>query len=55
MIGNFTQRREHLQAHVLSLHSNEQAAGPSSAKAGSRPAYEDLSLRLGIALVTNLF
>lgn len=52
MIGNFTQRRERLQAHVLSLHSNEPAASPFSPKAASSAAYADLPLRLGLALVS---
>lgn len=50
MIGNSTQRRERLQAHVLSLHRNEQAASPSTPKVASGPAYADLHLRLGLAL-----
>ena len=50
MIGNSTQRRERLQAHVLSLHPDEQAASPTTPKAASTPEYADLHLRLGLAL-----
>lgn len=50
MIGNFTQRRERLQAHVFRLHSNEPSASPSSPKPGSSAAYADLPLRFGLAL-----
>ena len=52
MIGNSTQRRERLQAHVLSLHPDEQAASPSTPKAASTPEYADLHLRLGLALLS---
>jgi P-type Cu2+ transporter len=52
MIGNFTQRHERLQAHVLSLHPNEQVASPSTPKAASDPAYADLPLRLSLALLS---
>jgi heavy metal translocating P-type ATPase len=50
MIGNSTQRRERLQAHVLPLHPNERAASSFPVKAGSGDAYPDLPLRLGLAL-----
>jgi heavy metal translocating P-type ATPase len=52
MIGNSTQRRERLQAHVLSLHPDEQAASPTTPKAASTPEYADLHLRLGLALLS---
>ena len=52
MIGNFTQRRERLQPHVLALHQKEQAASPSAPKAASGSEYPDLHLRLGIALAS---
>ena len=52
MIGNFTQRRERLQAQFLSLHLNEPAANSFSPKTGIGFVYADLSLRLCIALVS---
>ena len=54
MIGNFTQRRERFQAHVLSLHSDEPPASSSRSKVGSGDAYPDLALRLGLALLSCL-
>jgi heavy metal translocating P-type ATPase len=50
MIGNFTQRRERLQAHVLPLPPNEPAVSPFPSKADPSAAYADLPLRLGLAL-----
>ncbi len=50
MIGNFTQRRRNIHAHVLPFDLAGRAAGPSARKVvGDAVEYTDLPLRTGLA------